>query len=428
MQRRGMARRSAGLLAVGVLVGTVLVGCGSSKTKTSAGATTPTTGAASGSGGTASGASATSCHLSRAPKIVAMEEVKGESTVAIDDYWDTQQMAVREINSKGGVCGQQINLQRVSASATDPAAATAALLRAEAMNPDILVGFPSSAIVNALTKELDHAGIPTLSQSADILTIRYYPGSSQWVFPTRRPSAGEIDVYMLQWAQQNLHATKVGLITPDVAYGPIATRIVEQETKAMGMQLVAARTASLTATDLTEQVLAMKGADVVINVAYPNQVGLALNQMLQNSIDIPTLSSTSGATAISQGVAKANAISKVTILEDCNPGGDQPAWANSVAQQLGHLPDANGGAAYDDIYYAAKAIQTANSLDHSAVQKALESVQYKGVCEADMHYDPTGILGHTMVAADFSQKPPKTVQTFEVPTITQAQANAWLGK
>jgi branched-chain amino acid transport system substrate-binding protein len=415
-------RRSTGLVAVGVLVGAVLVGCGSSKAKTSA------TGATSAAGGSASTAAAASCQLSRSPKIVAMEEVKGESTVAIDDYWDAQKMAVDEINAKGGVCGQQINLQRVSASATDAAAATAALLRAEAMNPDILVGFPSSAIVNALTKELDHAGIPAMTQSADILTIRYFPGSSQWVFPTRRPSAGEIDVYMLQYAKDNLHATKIGLITPDVAYGPIATKVVEQQAKTLGLQVYAERTASLTATDLTEQVLAMKGADAVINVAYPNQVGLALNQMQQNAIDIPTLSSTSGATAISQGVAKPNAISKVTIFEDCNASGDSPTWANQLAQTLGHLPDANGGAAYDDIYYAAKAIQTANSLDHAAVQKALETINYKGVCESDMHFDPTGILGHSMVAADFSQKPPKTLQTFQVPTITQADASAWTGK
>jgi branched-chain amino acid transport system substrate-binding protein len=399
-----------------------LAGCSSSKSK--AASAPATTAAAAGSSTTAA---ASSCHLDRAPKIVAMEEIKGESTVAINDYWDAQKMAVDEINASGGVCGQQIDLQRVSASATDAAAATAALLRAEAMKPDFLVGFPSSAIVNALTKELDHAGIPTLTQSADISTIQYYPGSSKWVFPTRRPSAGEIDIDMLQWAKDNLHATKIALLTPPVAYGPIAQRIVEQEVKTLGMTVVAERTAALTATDLTEQVLAMKGADAVINVAYPNQIGLALNQMQQNGINIPTLSSLSGATAISQGVAKPSAISKVTIFEDCNPAGDQPAWANKLAVTLGHLPDANAGAAYDDIYFATKAIEQANSLDPAALQKALQTVNYKGICETDMHYDPTGILGHTLVAADYSQKPPKTLQAFSVPTITQADANSWLG-
>jgi branched-chain amino acid transport system substrate-binding protein len=282
--------------------------------------------------------------------------------------------------------------------------------------------------VNALTKELDHAGIPALTQSADISTIQYYPGSSKWVFPTRRPSAGEIDIDMLMWAKNNLHATKIALITPPVAYGPIAMRIVEQEAKTLGLQVTAERTASLTATDLTEQVLALKGADAVINVAYPNQIGLALNQMQQNGIDIPTLSTLSGATAISQGVAKPTAISKVTIFEDCNPAGDQPTWANKLAQSLGHLPDANAAASYDIIYYASKAIQSANSLDPAALQKALQTISYKGVCEADMHYDPSGILGHALVAADYSQKPPKTEQTFSVPTITQDQANTWLGK
>ena len=232
---------------------------------------------------------------------------------------------------------------------------------------------------------------------------------------------------MLMWAKQNLHATKIALITPPVSYGPIAMRVVEQEAKALGMTVTAERTASLTATDLTEQVLALKGADAVINVAYPNQIGLALNQMQQNGIDIPTLSTLSGATAISQGVAKPSAISKVTIFEDCNPAGDQPAWANKLAATLGHLPDANAGAAYDDIYFASKAIEAANSLDPAALQKALQTITYKGVCESDMHYDPSGILGHTLVAADYSQKPAKTLETFSVPTITQDQANTWLG-
>jgi branched-chain amino acid transport system substrate-binding protein len=417
-------QRYTRVLALGVLVGAILTGCSSSKTKV--GSPAPATSATT-PAGSATTAASSNCHLDQAPKIVAMEETKGESTVAIDDYYAAQKMAVDEINGKGGVCGQQINLQRVSASATDAVAATAALLRAEAMKPDFLVGFPSGAIVNALIKELDHAGIPAVTQSADLATIQYYAGSSKWVFPTRRPSAGEIDVDMLQWAKDNLHATKIALITPPVTYGPIAVRIVEQEAKTLGLQIVAERTAALTATDMTEQVLALKGADVVINVAYPNQIGLALNQMQQNGIDIPTLSTLSGATAISQGVAKPSAISKVTIFADCNPAGDQPEWANKLAQSLGHLPDANAGAAYDDIYYIAKAIQSANSLDPAALQKALQTISYKGLCISDMHYDATGILGHSLVAADYSQKPPKTLQTFPVPVITQDLANSWLG-
>ena len=127
--------RSIRVLALGILVGATLAGCSSSKSKAAPG--TATTG-----GGQATTAATTSCHLDRAPKIVAMEEIKGESTVAIDDYWDAQKMAVSEINANGGVCGQQIDLERVSASATDAALATAALLRAEAMKPDFWSASP----------------------------------------------------------------------------------------------------------------------------------------------------------------------------------------------------------------------------------------------------------------------------------------------
>src|SRR5260221_7233147 len=111
-------QRCTRVLALGVLVGAILTGCSSSK-KVGSSATTSATTAA----GSSTTAASSSCHLDQAPKIVAMEETKGESTVAIDDYYAAQKLAVDQINGKGGVCGQQINLQRVSASATDAVAA-----------------------------------------------------------------------------------------------------------------------------------------------------------------------------------------------------------------------------------------------------------------------------------------------------------------
>lgn len=171
-------RRSTGK-AIAVLATAVvaLTACGSSS------------GSKTSTGGSSTGASSASPggKLSKPLKVGILFEVPGESQVAVADYANVGELAVKTLNSTGGVGGQQVEMKRMPVSALDPQKAASDFLAMVDWKPDVIIGFPGSTI-DAVIPQITRAGIPVLTPVEDSTTLKGSKTGSDYLWNSFRPS------------------------------------------------------------------------------------------------------------------------------------------------------------------------------------------------------------------------------------------------
>jgi branched-chain amino acid transport system substrate-binding protein len=382
-------------LAAGLLL---LSACGSDDPAATATSTTTAKAGASGSG---------SFKLDEPVKVALLWEVKGESALAIDDYQQGAELGIAAVNGDGGIGGQQIDATRVSLSGTDVQKATGQFLQAVDTDPVAIIGFPASGALLAAESNIERAGVPVLAPVSGADVVAY--GSQgvsplTWIVNIRSAQSASTAV---DYFVDELGAKKIGLLGTNESYGTVSVEGSKAELKKKGLEPFAERLYSPTATDLTPQVQAMKGADAVLHWGYPNTTALQLKQFPPNGIDIPTAAGGSGVNAVTQKLASGEAISKLYTFTACNPS------ATGVTSQLKDFttafrakydrePSAQAAQAYDSVLILKAAIEKARSTDPKAVNEALGSITVKGACSAKYKADEAHFMEHEMAIAKYA--------------------------
>lgn len=400
-------KRLVGVVLLVLLLGTVLAACGDDDDTTAGntGATTETTAASGG------GASFT---LEEPMSVLLLAEKKGESPAAIPEYYEAATLAIEDLNAAGGVGGKDVAFEQIPAP-LDPAKANAALLQAVDKDPTVIVGFPASAQVVAIGPTVERSGIPTF-----FISTAGANKNQKWGFSIRpRNASAAADV--ATYAVKELGAKKIGLICVNNPFGTQGCAGAKDAATKAGAQIVAERTNEATATDMTEQVLAMKsaGADAVLDFNFPNPLGVAANQMVDNGLDTPHLDGASSEIAVLSGAVKGKAAEKLYGVDDCWPKADTRKIAQDFVakyqQKFGHLPNYAAAEVYDAIMLSAKAVEEAKSTDHDKVQQAIKGMEYEGICDPAYKSDSEQVLNHVSVIVNFPGGEPTIVKKLEVP-------------
>ncbi len=173
-----MIKRLAVLLCVLALVGAACGGDDDNKSDNASTKDTTASTAASGGG---------DCKLDTPIKIVGLAETTGEGAQAVPYYANGWELGVEKVNADGGICGQQVDYERLPISPTDNAAAKNSFLSAVDKKADVILGMPNSATVVALGGDVARAGIPTIWFSSPPNAYLGADGSvgSEWGFLIR---------------------------------------------------------------------------------------------------------------------------------------------------------------------------------------------------------------------------------------------------
>ncbi|WP_395104215.1 ABC transporter substrate-binding protein [Actinomadura sp. SCN-SB] len=337
-------------------------------------------------------------------KMVGLWEVKGESAAAIDDYNNGARMAVEKINAAGGIKGQKIVLERVAADPLNPQKATGQFLQAVDKDPVVMLGFTASSALLASKTQVDRAGIPLISLASASSPLRFGgPGGSEW-FWVVQPSDEFKDQATVRFAVEQLKATKIGLMGTNESYGMTNTKAVAAALKQRGLTPVATRNYDPTATDLTQDVLAMKGSQAVIAFTYPNPLAVQLKQFVQNGMKIPTISSSSANIAANNKLVTGEALSLLYGTNACAPVGSKNPATNAFGQEylrrFNQIPTDLAAESHDAVYIAKAAIEKAGSTDPEAIRKAMNSItvtpQQGIICAAEYKTDGAHFMNHTV--------------------------------
>ncbi|MGW3314717.1 branched-chain amino acid ABC transporter substrate-binding protein [Streptomyces fungicidicus] len=296
------------------------------------------------------------------------------SSAAIGPYMrDGAQLAVDEINAKGGVDGRKLSLT-VEDEACDPKTAAAGAAKLVSAGVRISVGgYCSSATLPTLSI-FDKAHIPMIvpaANSADLLA-------------EQRRNVFLINGTGIQQAQAAARFIKaegsrrVALVDDNTSYSTDITKRTRDELGLLGTKVVNHQSVTAGESDYSGAVNAVldSKADFVYWTGYYQEGGLLIKQLkaagYQGSIMVAD-GSVDGKLIKIAGKSNAQGVfATMTQTPQTIPGGQ--AWIAKYKKKFGSDPGPYSTQAYDAVRVAAEAVEVAGSTDGQAVIEALEQI------------------------------------------------------
>jgi branched-chain amino acid transport system substrate-binding protein len=325
-----------------------------------------------------------------AVKIILLAETKGESSVAVPYYANGASLAASELGSK-------VSLTRIPANPLSPAASQNALLQAIDQKPNLIIGFPASSQIIAGSPTIKSSGIPFLGLSAGEQVVGNGPYGAPNLFLIR-PVDTNVAKAEAEYVTDTLKAKKIGLVCVDNATGVNGCNAAKKvfATK-KGVTVVAERSNSTTATDLTEQARAMQGADVVLDFNFPNPLAVMSNQLVANGVHVPHVDGASASIETAAGAVRGEAATNLKGVDDCVPTAatdkQSKAFVSAYKAQFGDNPIYSAAEVYDMVHFATEIAAKQGSVTPKAILKGLATQSHAGVC-TDYKGDSIQVLNH----------------------------------
>ena len=332
-------------------------------------------------------------------KIAWMGAETGET--ATKDRHYAIDLAVEQINAKGGIDGRKIEYKSYDGGLT-PQQGMTAVKKALADKPAAIVGLATTAQVRAAAPVLKSAGIPTLhfAQSHTLGKSTLKVDNIYRYGPTEAMQTHALTDYLTKSAKPK----KVGLLASTDPGSDEAARLLKQGLTAGGVTNVVERRVPQSATDLTEAVLAFRGVDATVSWSFPTINSLFLRQRSQNGLTAPTFGDNSGGSILGGNLNPPRELKGYHYVIACDPDLSQSAQAKEyvAAYQKKYGPGPTNpqlAQGYDGFRVLAEAIGKAGSSEPKALTKALGEISYQGVCGA-YKSDEENDLYHSDVIID----------------------------
>lgn len=369
-----MGRRAHIRLAIGgtaVLLAATLAACSSS-------------GGSSSSSGSSGGSSAKSVTVGM------LQPLTGDSAAVGLTGRQGAELAVSELNAKGGVSGTTIKLD-VLDDAGDVTTGTNAFTKLTADKPVAILGPNISAVALALVPRLDRVQVPMLSGA---LSPGLTKSKSPWVFRIRSSDATAAND-LVGYATDTRKLSSVALLSEESDYGQGGIAGVKSALQAKGITPVTAVTYAASANDLSSQVLKIKnsGAKSVIFWGSLSPAALFAKQAKQLGYTGTILGSnayTDASVLKLAGSAAEGIYSVVNFI----PQGSDPAVQQFVSDykaKYGSEPDSYAASYFDTVNLLAKAMASGTSA--KAIDDALKTVNYAGIAATYQYHDNGEMAG-----------------------------------
>ncbi|KGR91926.1 ethanolamine utilization protein EutJ [Ureibacillus massiliensis 4400831 = CIP 108448 = CCUG 49529] len=372
-QNKTLKRFASVFLASSLVVG-ALAGCGSSESGSSTSTSTE--------GGNSSDAN----ESAEVIKIGANLELSGDVASYGSSILKGAQLAIEEINAKGGIDGKQIELVSADNKSENAEAVAAALKLATQDKVHAMIGPATSGNMLATVQIANTNKVPvvTASGTAENLTVNEDGSINEYVFRTCfiDPFQG---VVAANFATE-LGAKNVAIYADNSSdYAKGLAKAFKEQIIANGGTVVAEEAYVANDVDFKSTLTNLKSAnpDFVFIPGYYEEVGLIVKQARELGIeaplmggdgwDSPTLVELAGADALNN-TYMSNAFSSEDpeeLIQD---------FVKAFEEKNGEKPNGFHALGYDTAYYIADAIDRADSLDGEAIKNALaETTDFAGV-------------------------------------------------
>jgi branched-chain amino acid transport system substrate-binding protein len=338
----------------------------------------------------------------RGPKevyIIGSYETRGESSQAIPNFDDGAKLAVEDLGKKG----YKVTYERIAASGTVAASQEQAFLASQAKNPDAWIGLTSSNVFIPVGPKVAATDLPTFALASPSEGTKSGPSGGDNIFLVRplneqTYSKGLEFVCTTLKKQLGLKELKLGLNLVNTAFGSTVKQIVDREIgDYKGCEVVSEQTNSAVATDLTQQALAFKNADVdaILSANFPNPSGVLVNQLRQNGVTAPIVGGAS--LNLAKDAGSLQSLDNLWAADDCVPEleNDKKAkkFVKAYQAKYGYPPNYASAQVYDTFNVVAAAVEAVGH-DYTKLNKKLAGTKHDGIC--DFTNDKNNVLAQSV--------------------------------
>lgn len=295
------------------------------------------------------------------------------------------QIAVDEINEKGGVNGYTIKLE-VEDDQADPQQAVQAYAKLMDNGMNLSLGSTTSGACVALVKEAKEDGIVTMTPSASQKEATAYDNNFRVCFLD--PDQG---TYSADFIKENNLATKVAVLyDKSNTYSVGVYEAFAEEAEKLGLSIVTTQAFTDSSnTDFSSQIQAVKnsGAELLFMPFYQQEAAAVLMQA-QGVLENVTYFGVDGMDGVLEKLGTENqAIANgVMLLTPFSASSSDPTVANFVAkykEKYNATPDQFAADAYDAVYALCTAfekagLETDDPEFNRAVAKAMTEIEVTG--------------------------------------------------
>ncbi|MDF2499681.1 MAG: hypothetical protein K0Q77_395 [Anaerosporomusa subterranea] len=342
-------KRFLTVILVVTMIGSLLVGCGSSE-------------------------KATTDDKNKPIRIGVVSSLTGERALHGQYTRNGIQLAVEEINAQGGINGRKLEAVFEDDNGND-AGAVNAFNKLSGSNVAVAIGPIFSTMNLAMSPGIKKAEIPTLviGSSNDIGNQK-----NPWMFQARTNDAISATA-IAKYAANQLKLKKIAIMHDTDNFASGAAAVAKKALEDLNLPPVLMVAYNSGDKDFTPQLAKIKasGADGILAWSQQTEAGLIMKQKKALDLNMPLIGSNSYVTKIAIDLAKENAEDVYSVADYVTstpiPKGQE--FAKKYKEKYKIDSEFNAAMTYDALYLAAEALKKAGSTEKEAVRKAMSSIK-----------------------------------------------------
>ena len=313
-------------------------------------------------------------------------------------YYNTLQMAEKDINAQGGIKGRKLKIVFEDTSNSNTIAVNAFKKVADTLKPPF-VFLNSYTVQNlAVEPEVGRANMPVMYAGGGVAVAQR---GNPWMFRIR-PNDQVAAQGVAHFVAKTLKLRRVGLMGVEGDFGQGGMKDAAEALKGLGVESVGQEVYRAADKDMSAQLLSLKnkGAEGIIAFTYVAEPPIIFRQRRQLNLGIPLIGSSATCLPASTNVMTAQDVEGTYCFTDSllvgNPDPKVHAWAERYQKEFNFPPDVYGVAYYDGAFILKQAIEKAG-LEPQAIRDAIAATKdYKGI-GATFSFDQRGEGVHQVV-------------------------------
>ena len=326
-------------------------------------------------------------------------------------YYNTLQMAEKDINAQGGIKGRKIKIVFEDTSNSNTTAVNAFKKVMDTVRSPF-VFLNSYTVQNlAVEPEVARAKVPVMYAGGGVAVAER---GDAWMFRIR-PNDEVAAKGAAQFVAKSLKLKRVGLMGVEGDFGQGGMKVAAEVLKQLGVETVGQEVYRAADKDMSAQLLSLKnkGAEAIVVFTYVAEPPIIFRQRRQLNLGIPLIGSSGSCLPAATNVMTAQDMEGTYCFTDSllvgNPDPKVHAWAERYQKEFNFPPDVYGVAYYDGMFILKQAIEKAG-LEPQAIRDAIAATKdYKGI-GATFSFDQRGEGVHQVVVV----KPKPGTKNYEL--------------
>lgn len=289
-------------------------------------------------------------------------------------------LAVADLNAKGGIAGNQVELV-IEDTGSEQTGAINAFNRIVDLQPAAILDTTLSGFVLSQVGMIEDEGIPTFTGAASAQLAPDQKGTKA-LFRIRT-NDGQVAVGAARFAAENLKAKKIAVLRINNEYGNGWMSAIEETLKSLSLEPAIVESFEGADRDYTAQLLRIKETKpeaLIVIGDPPNQV-VAVQQIKQLGLDLPVVLSNAGVLPTTLKLYQPEASNGIYGTVDSLPVAvsDHDNWSDRYRKEFNLEPDYSAAEYYDGVMMIAAAIEKVGT-DKDALVDELRTIKdYAGI-------------------------------------------------